>query len=85
MRATLHRIAFVAIPLLHLAAANAAEEGAAAAPKAFAAPNTAASLPSSTEKLAASCVNRDNSASLLRISSSRPVFASSRRLIEISL
>jgi len=48
MRATLHRIAFVAIPLLHLAAANAAEEGAAAAPKAFAAPNTAASLPSST-------------------------------------
>jgi flagellar protein FliO/FliZ len=48
MRQSLSRIAFLAIPLLHLAAVRAAEEAPAAAPKAFAAPNAAASLPSST-------------------------------------
>jgi flagellar protein FliO/FliZ len=48
MRQTLSRVAFPAIPLLHLAAVRAAEDAPAAAPKAFAAPTTAASLPSST-------------------------------------
>ena len=48
MRQTFLRVAFAAIPLLHLAAVHAAEDAPAAAPKAFAAPNTAASLPSST-------------------------------------
>jgi flagellar protein FliO/FliZ len=48
MRQTFLRVAFAAIPLLHLAAVHAAEDAPAAAPKAFAAPTTAASLPSST-------------------------------------
>ena len=49
MRQTLTRVAFVAIPLLHLAVAQAADEApAAAAPKAFAAPGAASSLPSGT-------------------------------------
>lgn len=42
------RVAFAAIPLLHLVAVQAAEETQPVAPKAFAAPTTAASLPSST-------------------------------------
>jgi flagellar protein FliO/FliZ len=49
MRQNLTRVALAAIPLLHLAAASAAEQApAAAAPKAFAAPGAASSLPSGT-------------------------------------
>ena len=50
MRQTLTRVALAAIPLLHFTVARCAEEApaAAAAPKAFAAPGTASSLPSGT-------------------------------------
>jgi flagellar protein FliO/FliZ len=49
MRQTFIRVAFAAVPFLHLAAVRAADDApVTAAPKAFAAPGAASSLPSST-------------------------------------